>query len=304
MQSLEPRIKEKVDTSGGQISSDGKVGILYPDPNFVEPMAIVTETNKTSSFAFTPNPVSTPDKPETPYIKGEETFNETRRTIVDANKYKEKVSEYSSQNSGFSDLIEKVVFKDVSGKLPEATTRKSDWEKKDSTANSLDKAKKKRYFMTSDDSKLTVQGDSKSYPLATTQAEAIRAAKTELELEGIQKDQAQRSVFSFYPNMRDGDRVVTDYDRFSSLGDWRIANASFKLEFKGISTKFGLIPICQSAPISLSLGLSRRRSVNVEEKDMPSDDSGTSSDPKLTVTGGETTKLGKVLINSPNRRRY
>jgi hypothetical protein len=303
---LEPRIKEKIDSYGQQISSNGKVGILYPDPNFVEQMSILTESRKVSSFAYTPNPESTPDAPLAPKTTGEESFYITERTIIDSNKYKEKVSEYSTQNSGFSDLAEKVVFKDVSGRLPEATTRKSDWEKRDGLLSTpVVQAKKQRYFMTSDDSILIATGNSKSYPLATTKQEALKAALTDLKIEGMQKDTCQRSVFSFYPNMRDGDRVVTELDRFQNFGDWRIISASFKLSFKGVATKFGLVPVCQSDPISLSLGLVRSRSIDVKQKDAPTGgDAGNGSDPKMIVTGGTTTKLGKVLINSPNRRKY
>lgn len=304
-QELEPRIKALIDTHSDQISSTGKVGILYPDPNFVEPMAITVESQQTSSFAFTPDPESTPDKPLAPKIKGEDTFNKTERTIIDANKYKEKVSEYSTQNAGFSDLIEKVVFKDISGKLPEATTRKSDWEKRDGTLSQpAIKPQGNRYFMTSDDSQLLKKGSSRNYSLATTFNQALTAAQTELKLEGMQKDTCSRSVFSFYPNMQDGDRVVTELDRFNNFGEWRITNASFKLTFRGISTKYGLVPICQAAPISLSLGLVRDRNIRVDKKDAPTDGNTSDSDPKMMVTGGTTTKIGKVLINSPNRRRY
>ncbi len=302
---LEPRIKEKIDSFRQEISSNGKVGILYPDPNFVEPMSILVESRKVSSFAYTPHPESTPDAPLAPLTTGEESFYITERTIINTNKYKEKISEYSTQNSGFSDLTEKVVFKDLSGRLPEATTRKSDWEKRDGTQSTrVIQPKKQRYFMTSDDSSLISKGGSRSYPLATTYGEALKAALTELKIEGMQKDTCQRSVFSFYPNMCDGDRVVTELDRFQNLGDWRIISASFKLSFKGVATKFGLVPICQSDPISLSLGLVRARTIEVDKKDAPTEGDDNSTDPKMIVSGGTTTKLGKVLINSPNRRKY
>jgi hypothetical protein len=301
---LDPSIQEKIDAPGGQISSTGKVGLLYPDPNFVEPMAILTETKRSSSFAFTPNPVSTPDAPDTPYATGEYSFTITNRTLVNSNQYKEKISEYSTQNSGFSELIAKVTYRDVSGKIPEATTRKSDWEKNDgSQGQSSTAATPQFYYMTSDHASLIPQGQTKNYPLATTYDQALTAATTELRISEMQQNQVQRSVFSFYPNMRDGDRVVTEYDRFKAFGDWRIVNAGFKLSFRGISTKYGLVPICQSAPISISLGLSRQRNITVQNQDSPTD-STSSTDPKMIVTGGETQTLGEVLINSPNLTRY
>ncbi|MBN3946418.1 MAG: hypothetical protein HWQ38_07970 [Nostoc sp. NMS7] len=303
---LEPRIKELIDTHGQQISSAGKVGILYPDPNFVEPMAILVESHQSSSFAFTPNPESTSDYPLAPYITGEETFNRTDRTFVNDNQYKEKVSEFNSQSSGFSDLIEKVVFRNVLGKLPEATTRKSDWDKTDGTLTDLSNATHiQHYFMDSDDSTLIPLGRTKNYPTATTLNQAVLAAVTELQIEGMGKDTIARSLFPFYPNLRSGDRVVTPYNRFSNMGDWRIANASFKLTFRGISDKYGLHPICQCEPTSISLGLIRKRNVTTYKQDAatPTDDK-TASDPKMSVTGGTTQTIGKVLANSPNRRRY
>lgn len=305
---LEERIREKVDSLSQQ-SSNGKVGILFPDSNYVEPMTILTETRKNSSFAFTPDPESTPDAPLVPLMTGEDSFYKTQRTIINPNRYKEKISEFSTQNAGFSDLAEKVSFKDFLGRPPEASTRKTEWEKTDKEANERlglgTNPKKKRYIITSDNSKFIEEGDTKSYPQATTQAQAIAAAKTELEIAGISQDQSQRTVFSYYPNMKSGDRVQVGLDRFQGFGTWVIVSANFSLKFSGTSGKYNLRPICQAQPTSLTLGLHRDRRITIKEESLniPADGQ-TDTDPELITSGGETQTLGKILINSPNRRQF
>lgn len=304
---LEKRLQDLIDPQY-QVTKEGKVGILYPDPNYVEPLSIVTETKTNSSFAYTPDPSSEEDAPLPPKITGEESYYRVDRTVVSPTFYKEKITEFSSQNSGFLDVGEKISFRDVSGRLPEATTRKIDWEKNEYSANQKaynPPTTTTKTFVNYGDQDYAEEGGSKSYSLANTQEQALTALKTEICLEQIQQDQCQRSVFSFYPAMRDGDRVVSGGDRYANKGSWTIVSASWSLKFSGDNNDYGLRPFCLAEPTSITLGLSDEPDVNATTRTsttpVPNQNPG---DPKLIVTGGNVSAIGEVLNNSPNRRRF
>ena len=307
---LEPRLKQRVPYNAVHHSQYGKptkVGIIYPDPNYAASMLILVESKVNSSFAFTPNPDSEPDDPKPPKTTGEESYYKTERTVVTPNLYKEKITEFSTQNSGFSDLSEKISFKDVSGRLPEATVKKVDWEKNEATKNEKaynpPRTTTIYYASYNETSNFVEEGGSKSYPLAASESQAKTALETELRLEALQKDQAQKTIFTFYPAIRDGDRVVSGGDRFQ--GNWIVMSASWSLEFKGNNNAFGLSPLCIAQPTSVTLGLLPNISVSVTEKQVtdPSKPDAT-GDPTLKVSGGSAEVIGDVLINSPNRRRF
>ena len=307
---LEPRLKQRVPYNAVHHSQYGKptkVGIIYPDPNYAASMLILVESKVNSSFAFTPNPDSEPDDPKPPKTTGEESYYKTERTVVTPNLYKEKITEFSTQNSGFSDLGEKISFKDVSGRLPEATVKKVDWEKNEAAKNEKaynpPRTTTIYYASYNETSNFVEEGGSKSYPLAASESQAKTALETELRLEALQKDQAQKTIFTFYPAIRDGDRVVSGGDRFQ--GNWIVMSASWSLEFKGNNNAFGLSPLCIAQPTSVTLGLLPNISVSVTEKQVtdPSKPDAT-GDPTLKISGGSAEVIGDVLINSPNRRRF
>lgn len=304
-QELEPRLQERVDWNGN--IEPTTVGIIYPDPNYATSMLVVTESKVNSSFAFTPDPDSEPDDPKPPKTTGEESYYKTERTVITPNLYKEKITEFSTQNSGFSDLGEKISFKDVSGRLPEATVKKVDWEKNEATKNEKaynpPRTTTIYYANYNEKSDFVEEGGSKSYSLAKNEYEAKTALETELRLEALQKDQAQKTIFTFYPAIRDGDSVISGGDRFQ--GQWIVMSASWSLEFKGNNNAFGLSPLCMAQPTSVTLGLLPSISVSVTKKQVtdPSKPDAT-GDPTLKVYGGSAEVIGDVLINSPNRRRF
>lgn len=303
-ESLEPRIKELVDSSS-DVTQSGKIGLLYPDPNYVEPLTILVESSYNSSFAFTPHPDSSLEDPIPPLITGEESYFKTERKILNASRYKETLSEFSTQNSGFSDLAEKKTFKDVLGKPPEATVRKRNWEKQDREQNSNNEDNNVVFYvLNSNDNKYATPGESLSFPNAKTQSEAETAAKTQLALSRINSDQSQRTLFSFYNNIRDGDRVVVPKDEFAGFGKWRVVSCSWQLEFSGISTKYGLRPICKHSGTSLNLGLESTTTISVERRTSPVNNSKKQGDPEVTVTSGKGELIGEILNNNPNRRKF
>lgn len=306
-QELEPRLKQLVDTNSD--SEITRVGVIYPDPNYAASMLVVTESKVNSSFAYTPNPDSEPDAPVKPYITGEESYYKTERTVVNTSLYKEKITEFSTQNSGFSDIGEKISFKDISGRLPEATVKKVDWEKNDANNNEKAYTPKKPvtvyYVNYNEKSDLVEEGGSKSYPLATSQSQAKAALETELRIESLQKDQAQKTIFTFYPAIRDGDIVVSGGDRFRNEGQWIVMSASWSLEFKGNNNAYGLSPLCIAQPTSVTLGLLPDINVSVTSKQITDPTKpDAQGDPQLKVSGGNATQIGEVLINSPNRRKF
>jgi hypothetical protein len=304
---LEPRIKALVKSES--VTKDGLVGILTPDPEYVEPLSIMKERQETSSFHFAPDPESSEDNPKQPRITGEETYLEVTRTITNKtagkNRYKEKNINFSSQNAGFSDLAEEINFKDVLGRPPEAETEKRNWDKKEQTAktNSTNPTTKKRYFITTDLVGNTAEGGSVSANGAKTLEEALSAIATNLWLQEMQTSQQQRTITWFYPDIRDGDRVITEVDRFRNYGKWRVIEASWNLKYDGISK---LVPVLLTTEgTNVTLGLDRQRKIKFETVDATSSGNSLNSEPRLETTtlGGEKT-LGGINISGPNRRRF
>lgn len=310
---LPEKIKNLVSTNQN-VTSTGMVGVLTPDPSFKEPMFIATESKTVNSFLWAPNPNSDPpDAYLAPLTTGEESYYQVDRTIIAANKYRERTAESSFQESGFSTGAERVSYKEVIGRPPEASTRDVQWEKKEAPKDVLyvyqsKKPKTKKYFLKSDLlTEFTPIETSKGYPEATTFQQALLAAKLDLRIKDLQSCQASKKVSWYYPNVQDGDVVTVGRDRFSRFGRWRVTGASWALKYSGTADRFGLSPICECDGTNLTLGCDHDRNVtySMEEVADAGAGDGASGEPKLETTGGGTSNtLGMILIDAPNRRRF
>lgn len=311
---LPDNIKTRVTSTN--ITPDARVGILTPDMNYVEPLSIIKEAEERSSFAWAPDPDSDPEDPKPPKITGEETSNTTDRIVVGTNRYREKAANFSSQNGGFSDVAESIVFKDVLGKPPEAQTMQANWEDPnnpgETNADSTDnQTKSKRYLVTTDlVGNLTPKGGTVSVPEGVkTVADMKKAIATQLRIEGLSGSQERKKISWFYPDIKDGDVVYTGADRFRGLGKPRAMSVSHTIEVKGRNNKYGILwATCDGC--DLSLGLDRPRLVTIIEDKTGnpangSDPNAQGSDPKLVVSAGATEfTLGSVVLSGPNRRNF
>lgn len=310
---LTPEMKKRV--SADEIASTGIVGILKPDPSYVEPLTILNESTESNSFAWAPDPDTSEEDPLPPKITGEEQFSRCDRIITGTNRYREKATNFTAQNSGFGDIAEEVTFKDALGRPPEASTIKTDWEQKDETAadsaNTGTQNTSQRYFVTTDLVGETPEGGSVSFPSGVkTISEARRALQVQLRIDGLSVCQEQKKVAWWYPTIRCGDFVSSGSDRFMQLGGrWRVTGASFNVKVDGSGHNQFVNPWATTDGVSLTLGLDKIRAISIQKDTSLENNGGGSSepsgDPKLKVSspGGEIS-LGIITLPGQNRRRF
>lgn len=302
-EALDPRLRDRVSPN-----YDGRVGVITPDLNFVEPLYVETESRKAGSFTWAVDPESSPpDFQPTPLLTGEESYSRSDRTILSSNKYREKVSEASAKDSNFGSFVESVRFREQLGRPPDASHRQKPWEKADDTPQS-DKQPETaiRYFLTSDllNDKTPI-GGSINYPNAASLAEARKNAEMDLRIAGLQTAQAGKKVSWYYPQIRPGDIIYAGTERFTTgRGFWRSLSVSWEQEYKGRNNSLGLDPLVTCPGTQLSLGLDRKRKVTLSSKAsrLPETNAG---DPEVTVRASfGNHSLGKILKNTSNRRNF
>ena len=162
-----------------------------------------------------------------------------------------------------------------------------------------------KYLVSTDNATGVPSGGSVDYPDAATIAMALKAIKTELEIEEINASTEQKTVTWFYPSVRDGDRVVTGMDKFSSLGTWIVKSASWTLNYHGNRGSNGSSTLVTTDGTQLTLGLLKPRSITYTTQSMPVPPTLAEGQGEITTgfAGGSFT-LGSVFSNNPNRRNF
>jgi len=279
------------------------IAVVSADTSYVEPYSVITESARKSAFAYTQHPE--PENELQPYIiTGEESYHIVERKMVKFKRYQQITSEFSSQNSGFTDVYNKIFEEDILGELPSASTITPKWETEEPLKDT-DKTKKKKYFLTSDFTNPSDPiGGSINIPYAKTKEEAIQTAKLLLRMAGLNTCTVQRTYAWYYPDIRPGDKIITGEDLFSDYGDWRVTSISFSLVYKGKndSTTLQAFPIIQTEGTSVTLGLDKPREITVTEKEDNS--SGSESEEPINNIEGKFPDIGEVILNRPNRRKF
>ena len=299
---LDPAIKQKIEQDHpGYLSQSAanQVAVIIPDISYVESMLIWAESSRTTSFAYTFNPyTSATDRP--PVLKtGEETFNQTIRTKTENNKFKEQISEYSSQDPGFSSISNTIRYRDNIGRPPEATVRRVGWETSPSSQPPiLSSYARTKYYLNSDYNNSVPPGGDVDYAYAQTESEAAIAAKTDLQIKEMMINQQNKTLCWYYPKFVPGDRVEVVGEGFKGA-ESRIVNVTWNLKFYGDVKTFQ--PLCQTDGTQVTLGLFRERSVKITQKteDVP----GGGGDINITTSAGQQL-LGQMLYNTPHRRKF
>jgi len=317
--SLPLRLQQAFNKS--DLTNDGRVAIIKPDINFVEPLYVKVEGSASNSFASMENPefedtkgkflpgTNTPLPPKR-LTTGEESWNETRRTIIDADTYSEMATEYSSQDPGFDNVIERITFRECSGQPPQPSSRMFEYEqvpvqpnqKQEGDGNGI------KYVLNTANASAVETGSSMSYPQAKTQEEARLAGEVDLRKKSMQSQRSQKTVFGFYPKLRCGQPVVFERDRYGSMGQWRIVTAQWELDYKGLVEPFGLLVTTPGT--QLTLGLDKLNPVTITTQ--PNADgnpnngsNGKSSNPTADIVpSGVPGELGDVLPQLQTRRNY
>lgn len=279
------------------------IAVVSADVGYVEPYSVLTESLRKSAFAYTRHPE--PENELQPFvITGEESYHIIERKMVEFGRYQQITSEFSSQNSGFTDAYNKIFEEDILGELPNATTITPKWETEEPLKDT-DKNKKKKYLLKSDFiTSSDPVGGTLNIPFAKTKNEAIATAELLLRMTGLSTSTVQRTYAWYYPSIRPGDKIVTGDDLFEEYGDWRVTNISFSLTYKGgnDSRTLRAFPIILTDGTNMTLGLDKPREVTVTEKEDNS--SGNEAEEPINNIEGEPPNIGEVILNRPNRRKF
>lgn len=304
--------------------SAGRVGLVTPDLNFVEPFHVMREVTFSSSFAFVPNPeaeVSADPTAEATagddfvrehYLTGDESWTTIDRRIDprDPGKYTEKVSEFSARNSNFGDSAALIQYKDVYGRPPQPTVMQLKWEQGESQSGSKKKIgnsqkdSNKTYSVTTDFSENVMEGGSFSYGAAVNLFEAKVAFGTDLRIAEMQAMQEQKVLTWYYPNLEIGDRLISGDDRYDSYGRWRITQVSWSGEVDGAAS-WGLTPLCTIQGTQVTCGLDRDRQYQVNTR-VENDDNNPSGggNPELSLSAQGASAIGQIQTSVTMRRNF
>lgn len=294
--SLEDRIKSRVPKQN--ISESGKVAILYPEPNYVEPMFIEAEDYQSNSFvwAFDPEEEADPDAfipgtnrqaPAPRLMSGEETYSRITRKLTSADRYTEYISEYSSQDPGFDNSAERYSFREVEGRPPEPQSRMREYESKE-VANSRIQFNSAeiltRYFVTSrkdDLDELIEEGGSVSLPEAADLKEAVEMLENESRLSYLQSSQIE-ATHAWYRPFR-----LTAGLSFSKpiSGGYRVTSVNHNLQYQGTNNLTGA-PLITTSGTKVTAGLNKNDGIKVDKKQevIPNEQQPNGLDPLVDVT--------------------
>lgn len=304
---LEPRVKAKVNPSQN-VTRDGRVGLIYPDPNYSIPLKIFAQYDAANSFAATLDPEEEEDNNGNikRYTTGQETRNEVERTIIDPDYYSERIVDYSSQDPGFDNAIESISFRYTTGTLPDAQTRRVDYEQKIvPVGQTVAKPTKFRYWVTTDNnSKYVQKGGSVNITGATSLEQALEVLQIQLRKTSVQASQSSKTIAWFYPTIRPGDTITFGSDRFQGEGKWRVMSLSWTLDYKGGNTPLGQVVTCDGTQVTV--GLDKKRGVRIQSEKLPPEIEGNEQDPALTARlEGEGFQFsGRVMPVLQTRRNF
>lgn len=242
------------------ITQDGKVAIVYPDPNYVEPLFIEAEQTFSNSFAWREDPDAEADpdvlipgtnrmKPAPRLTTGEESFSSVKRKIINEDRYTEYIVEYSSQDPGFDNAAERFSFREVSGTPPEPQYRQRQYEASQVPNGQiiLSSTKKREIqlvtaWMSTPEGTRELEreelekGGSINIPEAKTLKDALDKIELDLKKAYAQNSPSQRTVFSFEPGIKPGNSIIFAKDRLKSKV---VLSSTVTLESRGSNNSVG-----------------------------------------------------------------
>lgn len=305
--------------SDQDITPDGKVALLYPDPNYVEPLYVSAESSQSNSFtwAIDPDASLNPDQyiqgtnrnPIPRLISGEESYSQTTRIITADDRYTEYVVEYSSQDPGFDNSAEQYYFREVSGTPPEPEYRIQQYEAQQVPPGEI-------YRTGSSGSVLITTPQFKQYVArggsvssdAKTLGGALKDVRNQLRKAHIQANPGSKTLAWFYPRLRAGYHCDFGGDRIASLvkgTSWIITAVSWTLEYHGRNNALEEL-LTTSPGTQLQLGLDMEN-MQIETSPNPSangnDSRNTDPDINVRVVSRPTT-IEDVFPPLSNRRNF
>jgi hypothetical protein len=306
---LDPRIQLTLDPQ--DVSKSGKVAVIIPDINYVEPFYVQVEGSASNSFLWAPNPdkEAEPGKPPPRLISGQESRTEVTRQLTAPNFYTEKESRYSSSDPGFDNSIEEITFRDVSGQPPSATTRLSRIEEKPISPNQITVTSAQqgiKYFITTPATANDISpGSSVNVPEATSLSGALNILNQQLLESNLQVNKASKTIAWFFPQIKAGDFVQFENDRFADKGSWLVLSRDISLNYQGSNNALiELLVTCEGTQLQLGMATGLAISVRTEFQDPPQP-SVSYADPIVSTSlEAAPGSIGSVLPGLSNRRNF
>lgn len=323
--SLSPSMKMAF--ASQDISDEGKVAILYPDPNYVEPMFIESESTMTSSFdwRWDPDGEIDPDNfvpgtsrvaPAPRFTTGEESFTSVRRKIVSNDRYTEYIVNYSSQDPGFDNSAEVYSFREASGTPPEPQYRIRQYQSEQVPNGQImpSSIAKKKYFITcippnpgepdSAAKERTPEGGSVNVPTAKNKQQASDQVALDLLKAYLKNSPCSVTSLTLVPSAVPGAAgnagELLGTDASASI----VTSLTHTVEFNGTNNITNSILVTGSTQFTLGPTVSLKP--EIEEQDIVDPQNEQKRfDESLDINIESTpSDIGRVFPNLPNRRNF
>ncbi len=303
--------EEKKRVSDSNTTEGGRVGILTPDLNYVQPLTAMFEGTSKNSFAWAPNPEFDAEDPATynPLVTGEESYDCTWRIVVDNNHYRERQASFSASNADYANIAESIRVRYSTGRPPEGTSLKETWEvgeEKDNTVT-VGNTTNKQYFVTTDLVGRTPEGGSvEGTSDAKDLAQAKLALATNLRIQGWQQGTQESKIISwYYPDIEPGDIIVVPSRRFQKYGALRVTGVSWDMKCDGYGNNPYRPNWTTTGGTKLTLGCDKPREFTVEVVEKPQSETGADGEPSISVEAdGGQISLGIPILTGLNRRNF
>lgn len=298
-----------------EVTEEGRVGVLYPDPNYAPPIFAKEELTYNSSFAWMEHPSfdeANPVVDEIFLITGEESYTTIKREYLaeKSNTYQESTFQFSSQGAGFSELVSEPTVIQRTGSFPQATTRQSRWEESEkkpdspiSTDSGEDEKERILISTTINKPKLHRRIASVNSIGAGTKKKAILYAETDLKMQIIDAGSHSVTIFSYLPRIKPMERFRGQY-----VGTHIITGVSYTIEFD--QDKFNEYNLLQGIALELGPDFNNPsldyKNDRQEAEEKPNQDS-SSGDPELTFEPTNFRPIeffGDITLPVSNRGRF
>lgn len=307
--------------SRNDVTDDGRVAILYPDPNYIEPMFISAESSMSNSFDWRLNPEeeADPDQfipgtnraaPPPRFLTGEESYSAVRRKIVNADRYTEYIVNYSSQDPGFDNSAEQFSFREVSGTPPEPQYRTRQYEAVEVPSGQilLSSSTTKKYTITAlidkRMSEFVPEGGSVSIPEAETEEDARKKVELELIKSYALNSPSSVTDLGFNSRIKPGDSCSAG-ERLPGESPSLVIGVTATVEFNGRNNVTGDV-LATTPGTVITVGPSEKPEIDIrmEEQLNPSEQEQRFEESIDVDIESTPSDVGSIFPNLPTRRNF
>ncbi|GAA6622874.1 hypothetical protein [Scytonema sp. NUACC26] len=305
------------------IKKCNKDGTSYweQNPNYIEPMFAIAETEEYTCFISIPNPDNLLREGKDPFqpdvMSGTETFNRQKLTILpskntkianyelgeppEEDKYLTFVSNFTAQDPQFAAVVEETSESESTGVPPVHTRKPPKYELVDvnNDKNKQKKNDKYRYVIwTQPYNGGYPRTGSYNFEKAKNIQDVINAVTNQLQIDDMRSTLSSSCSVPLNLSLRSGDKVTVNLK--GSYYYRRVMGCTHSLIIEGIN-EYG-VPLITSSGTSLQLGMDRNISVQNKKEEVPSPRSSDSDKPTGLFIDDTNFTLGSLLSSDLPRR--